>query len=88
MAVSIGGTANFTAIASGINTGTFTYQWKKRGSSGLPDKVLGAEGMVLTIPNVLVSDNGLYYCIVTNEWDRSIESNDVSFTVHDMLLRM
>ena len=84
----IGGTANFTAIADGINTdiSTFTYQWKKRGSDSLPNKVSGVNGTVLTIPNVLESDNGMYYCIVTNEWDRSVESNDVNFTVYGMSL--
>ena len=86
--VVIGGTANFTAIASGVNTdiNTFTYQWKKRDSDSLPDKVSGVNGTVLTIPNVTESDNGQYYCIVTNEWDRSIESNDVNFTVYGMSL--
>ena len=87
--VVIGGTADFTAIAEGINTGinTFTYQWKKRDSNtSLPDKVLGVNGTVLTIPNVTESDNGHYYCIVTNEWGRSVESNDVNFTVYGMSL--
>ena len=85
-----GETANFTAIASSINTdiSTFTYQWKKRGNNSLPDKVLGANGTVLTIPNVLESDNGLYYCIVINEWDRSVKSIDISLTVHGMFLHM
>ena len=86
--VVIGGTGNFTAIASGINTNinTFTYQWKKRDSDSLPDKVSGINGTVLTIPNVTESDNGQYYCIVTNEWDRSTESNDVNFIVYGMSL--
>ena len=81
-----GGIARFTATASGINTNgdTFGYQWKKRGSSSLPDKVLGVYGTELTIPNVTESDEGLYYCVVTNEWDRSVESNDVNFTVYGM----
>ena len=86
----IGGTANFTAIASGVNTdiNTFTYQWKKRSSNSLPDKVLGVNGTILMIPNVTESDNGLYYCVVTNEWGRSVESNDVNFTVYGTYVTM
>ena len=81
-----GGTARFIATASGINTNndTFIYQWKKQGSNSLPNKVLGVYGTELTIPNVTESDEGLYYCVVTNEWDRSVESNDVNFTVYGM----
>ena len=81
-----GGTANFTAIASDINTNNdiFRYQWMKRGSNNLPDKVLGVNEAVLTIPNVTESDEGLYYCVVTNEWDRNVESNYVIFTVYGM----
>ena len=74
--------AMFTAMATGIST--IKYQWKKRGSDTLPDKVSGVNGTVLTIPNVLKSDEGQYYCIVTNEWGRSVESDDVILTVYGM----
>ena len=66
----------------------FTYQWKKRGSDGLPNKVSGVNGTVLTIPNVLESDEGQYYCIVTNEWGRSVESDDVTLTVEGTYLHL
>ena len=56
------------------------YQWRKR-DGDLPDKVSGVNREVLTIPNVAESDEGQYYCIVTNEWGRSVESNDGSLTV-------
>ena len=75
------GTAQFTAIASGVNMNNFTYQWKKRGSDSLLNKVSGINGTVLTIPNVLESDEGQYYCIVTNEWGRSVESNNGNLTI-------
>ena len=76
-----GGTATFTATASGINMNNFMYQWRKRGSDGLPDKMLGVDGPILIIPNLIESDEGQYYCIVTNEWDRFVKSKDVSLTV-------
>ena len=56
------------------------YQWRKR-DGDLPDKVLGVNRKVLTNPNVIESDEGEYYCIVSNEWGRSVESNDGSLTV-------
>ena len=82
-----GTTAQFTAIATGIsrNKNSFVYQWIKRDSDSLPDKVADANGTVLTIPNVLESDEGQYYCIVTNEWGTRVESNDVTLSIFGMM---
>ena len=83
-----GKTAEFTAVATGISRSEnkFIYQWRKRGGNNLPDKVSGVQETVLTIPNVTESDEGLYYCTVTNEWGRSMESNDVILSIFGMLL--
>ena len=80
-----GRTAFFNATANGISTSEnkFVYQWKKRGSN-LPDKVLSVNGTVLTIPNATESDEGQYYCTVTNEWGRSVDSDDAILTVFGM----
>ena len=75
------GTAEFVATASGINMINFMYQWRKRGSDSLPYKVSGVNEAILTIPNLIVSDEGQYYCVVTNEWGRSVESDDARLTV-------
>ena len=86
LVVSGGETVQFTATANGINKINFMYEWKKRGSDSLiPDKVSGVNETVLTIPNVLESDEGQYYCIVTNEWGRSVESNNGNLTFSGML---
>ena len=79
-----GTTAEFTATATGISTheNNFKYQWRKRDSNGFSDKVSGINESMLTIPDVAESDEGQYYCIVTNEWDRSVESDYVNLTVH------
>ena len=80
-------TARFTAVASGVSTNNhdFIYQWRKRGShSILSDKVSGSNGEVLVIPNVLESDEGQYYCNVTNEWGRSVRSTDVTLSIYGM----
>ena len=81
-----GKTALITAMAGGISTNenNFIYQWRKRNNNTLPEKVLGINESILTIPDVLKSDEGFYYCIVTNEWGRSVESNDANLTVFGM----
>ena len=78
-----GGTVNFTAVASGIGGG-FRYQWRKRGFNKLPDKVLGKDMLVLTIPEIDKSDEGQYYCVATNRWNRSVESNNVTLNIYGM----
>ena len=77
-------TAKFTATANGKKRKKkrFKYRWKKYGGTNFPDKVSGVNGAVLTIPNVLESDEGQYYCIVTNEWDRRRESNNVTLAIY------
>ena len=76
-----GATAIFTATASGISKETFKYQWRKRDNNSLPSKVSGVNGIKLIIPNSLKTDEGQYYCNVTNEWGRSMKSNDVTLSV-------
>ena len=82
LVVGNGTVATFTAMGTGI--GTIKYQWRKRDSDNLPDKVSGINKTVLTILNVLESDEGQYYCIVTNEWGRSVESNNVTLAIYGM----
>ena len=65
----------------------FMYQWRKRGSDSLPNKVSGVNEATLIIPNIIVSDEGQYYCIVTNEWGRSVESDDVILTVEGSIIK-
>ena len=86
LVIGIGNTAQFNATTSGVSSdgSNFMYEWKKRGSDSLPDKVSGVNREVLTIPNVAESDEGQYYCIVDNEWGRSVESNDATLTVYGM----
>jgi len=79
-----GRTARLTIIASGI--GTLRYQWKKRNVNNLPDKVLGEDTAALIIPKLDTSDGGEYYCIVTNMWNRSMESDNITLIVYGMLL--
>ena len=78
-----GGTVQFIANPGGV--GIVMYQWRKRGVDKLPDKVSGEDTLVLTIPNIDESDEGQYYCIVSNMWNRSMESNHVDLNIYGML---
>ena len=76
-----GETVRLTATASGISeTNVFEYQWRKR---GLTDEVLDSNPM-LVISDLSTSDEGDYYCNVTNEWGRSIRSNATILIVEGM----
>ena len=79
-----GETLYLTALASGINTNNFEYQWRKRGSTNFPDKILSVEKDVLVIPDVSISDEGDYYCNVTNEWGRSVISYTTSISIEGL----
>jgi len=81
-----GETAQFTATAKGVRKINFIYEWKKRGRNRLPNKVTGINGPVLTVPNLVNSDEGSYYCTVTNEWNSSVKSNDVVLAVEGTYL--
>ena len=48
--------------------------------------MLGSDTLNLTIPNIEKSDEGDYYFIATNIWDRSIESNRVTLNIYGMLV--
>ena len=84
--VNNGGTVQFTATASGI--GILRYQWKKRGVDKLPNKVIGDDTLVLRIPDIDGSDEGQYYCVVTNMWNKSVESNQINLTIYGMYIRI
>ena len=77
-----GATVRFTVTASGINMRNFRYKWNRRGdqlqSSG---RVRGINSAAFSIHNVLLSDRGLYYCNVTNEWENSVWTGDIMLTV-------
>ena len=77
-----GRTVQFNATVGGV--GKLTYQWWKRGVDILPGKVLGQNTTVLIIPNMEESDEGQYYCNVTNEWGRSVQSSNVTLRFYGM----
>ena len=79
-----GGIARFNITASGVNMEKFVYRWGKR-EGQVSDRAHGRSRKRLTIRNVLESDEGQYYCNVTNEWGNSVRSDVVTLTVEGML---
>lgn len=71
-----GETARFTATIRGVSETNY-FVWRKRGNGTLVDKALGVNETELIIPHLNTSDEGEYYCTVTNEWDRSMESSTI-----------
>ena len=70
-----GGRMMLTITAEGPGSDLFTYQWKKMGSNSLTRRrASGGNTTQLVITSVTTSDRGSYYCIVTNQWGRMVES--------------
>ena len=71
-----GRSTHLTVVTTGISTkeSSFKYQWR-RNDTGFPDKVSSINESMLIIPDVSESDAGQYYCTVTNEWNRSVDSD-------------
>jgi hypothetical protein len=72
--VTTGGTAAFTALASG--TPPLSYQWRWNGTS-----IAGATSTSLTLTNVQVSQAGTYAVVVTNAGG-SVTSSNAMLTVN------
>ena len=77
-------TLNITA--NGPGSSRFTYQWKRRDDTSLPNRASGERTSNLKIRNVKSSDNGSYYCIVMNQWGNMMESNNAIVIVRRKLL--
>ena len=76
-----GNRLRLSLIADGPGKNNFKYQWKKRGSNSLPNRVSGEDTSKITISLVTPSDSGSYYCVVTNQWGNMTTSNDATVTV-------
>lgn len=60
----VGNTANFSVVAQGTN---ITYQWKRNGvnlTNG--GNISGATSASLSVSNIINTDTGNYYCVITN----------------------
>jgi uncharacterized delta-60 repeat protein len=63
--VAQGGTATFTASASG--TAPLAFQWQLNGTNLVDStRITGSQSNTLTIANALINDTGSYRCVVNN----------------------
>ena len=79
--VAKGNMLQLNITADGPGKTNFTYQWKKRDSNSLPNRVSGEDTSEVTIRSVVSSDSGSYYCVVTNQWGNMTTSNDSTVIV-------
>ena len=82
----MGNMLTLSVTVSGPGSNKFTYQWKRRDGTSLPDRASGETTRSLKITSVTKSDSGSYYCIVMNQWGNMMESNDAAVTVRCKLL--
>ena len=74
--VAINSSVTLSATAEGPGHDHFRYHWKKIGSNSLPSIANGQDTPNLVIAPTAISDNGSYYCMVTNQWANTVRSND------------
>ena len=69
----------FTCLASNINGVTHSYSWGRK-NGDIPTRSTGQNTNTLTITRVVPPDEGMYYCIATNDGG-STSSRSASLTV-------
>ena len=62
-------TATFTTMVTGVGSESFTYQWQHNRMN-----ISGGTDKTLTIPNVTLTDAGVYTCVVMNQYGDSNSS--------------
>ena len=82
----MGNMLTLSVTADGPGKNGFTYQWKRRDGTSLPNTASKETTPNLKIRSVTPSDSGSYYCVVMNQWGNTIESNDAAVIVLCKLL--
>ena len=67
--------------ARGPGSKMFTYQWKRVGNVSLPSTASGKNSKQLTITSIAPTDGGMYYCIVMNQWENMLQSDNATVNV-------
>ena len=73
-------TAAFRCSASDINGVTYSYSWNRNNSDIPSNRSRGQNTNILNITRVIPPDEGMYYCIATNDGG-STSSRSASLTV-------
>jgi len=72
---------SLNVTANGPGEKHFTYQWKRKGSTSLTNTASGDTTPNFKIRSVTPTDGGSYYCVVTNQWGKTRESNEALVNV-------
>ena len=73
-------TVTFTCSASDINGVTHLYSWHRNNGDIPSTRSMGQNTNTLTITRAIPADEGMYYCIATNDGG-STSSRSASLTV-------
>lgn len=82
--VAVGINITLTCNASGADN--LKYQWMRMGKKTMSSKARGINSSILFIPNIMVEDNGRYYCIVSSS-NTSVTSRSGTVFVLSKLLQ-
>ncbi|XP_065905663.1 uncharacterized protein [Dysidea avara] len=74
--VDVTDTATFYAVARGVGSDMFTYQWRNGRRN-----IRGANGPILTISNVKRGDTGSYRCVIENKDGDIVVSDHVRLSI-------
>ena len=66
-----GGSINISVTAEGPGKDNFKYRWRRRDNVPLSNTASGTNTQNLTVTPVTLSDSGVYYCVVENQWHRN-----------------
>ena len=66
-----GGSINISVTAKGPGKDNFEYRWRRRDGIPLSNTASGTNSQNLTVAPVTLSDSGVYYCVVVNQWHRN-----------------
>ena len=79
--VAVGGKFSLSITVEGPGKDDFVYQWKKKNDDLLPGRIAGITSPNLEIGRVIKSDSGFYYCVVMNQWNNTVKSDEASVKV-------
>jgi len=82
-----GNMLRLSVTASGPGKGNFTYQWKRKDNTSLPNTASRDTTPNFKIRSITLTDSGSYYCVVMNQWGNTKESNEAIVNVLCKLLK-
>ena len=57
---------NVTLTCNATGADNLRYQWMRVGKKTIPSRAIGVDSNTMIIPNVIISDSGLYKCVISS----------------------